>query len=534
MSGSNAYMQMPGGGLILPESVAETRIREVTAAVLGLGGAHRTARPGNKNVTDWETSDGSADSDLIPDLSTLRSQSRDLNRNEALPAGALNTLTTLTIGEGIYPQAAFNAKYLKSRYGLTDEQIRETQEIADLIFYTWADSLNASSNRQLNFWDQQEVSFYSEHLNGDALALRRYKKRPGALLQLCVQLIEGDRIETPSDKRLDDKIRGGIEYNADGEPEYVHVLKKHPGERLANSFASGEFTRLPIYGSDGMLKTIHLANRKRIDQSRGEPWLAPVIELFKQMGRYTEAEIAAAVVSGIFAVLIKTQAPAGPTFPTGALPGAVAPNVPQGANVTRLQSGTMTELRPGEDIVTVNPGRPNPNFDPFILACFQYAGAALEIPHEVVTGHFTASYSAARAAMLKAWRGVMKKRTKHVRRFCQPVREWVLAEAVGLGMLEMPGFFDDPLARASWLGCEWTGSVMGQIDPLKEAKAAEIWDALGVVTKTKIAAEQFGTDFEATATRRKQEAAMLPPEPKPTTGQPSGRPADDEDDETED
>ena len=39
------------------------------------------------------------------------------------------------------------------------------------------------------------------------------------------------------------------------------------------------------------------------------PLLAPIIETLKQLGRYTDAELMAAVVSGMYTVFIETQAP---------------------------------------------------------------------------------------------------------------------------------------------------------------------------------------------------------------------------------
>jgi capsid protein len=100
-------------------------------------------------------------------------------------------------------------------------------------------------------------------------------------------------------------------------------------------------------------------------------------------------------------------------------------------------------------------------------------GAALDIPFEVLLKHFTASYSASRGAMLEMWRSVISRRTWLVRRFCQPVREWVIEEAVLRGYLNAPGFFTDPLARAAYCRTEWTGPTMGQLNPLDEVNAAE-------------------------------------------------------------
>ena len=65
---------------------------------------------------------------------------------------------------------------------------------------------------------------------------------------------------------------------------------------------------VPAYGAQtGRRNAIHLFERRRPGQSRGVPYLAPVIETLKQLDRYTEAEIAAAVVAGLFAVFVKSE-----------------------------------------------------------------------------------------------------------------------------------------------------------------------------------------------------------------------------------
>src|SRR5690606_12542726 len=118
-----------------------------------------------------------------------------------------------------------------------------------------------------------------------------------------------------------------------------------------------------------------------------------------------------------------------------------------------------------------NPGRPNAGFDPFVLAVLRQIGVALELPYEVLIKHFTSSYSAARAALLDAWRFFRRRRAWLARKFCQPVYEAWLADAVATGLVDAPGFFADPVRRASWCGARWIGDAPGQIDPQKEVDA---------------------------------------------------------------
>jgi capsid protein len=134
----------------------------------------------------------------------------------------------------------------------------------------------------------------------------------------------------------------------------------------------------------------------------------------------------------------------------------------------------------------------------------------------VLVKHFTASYSASRAAIMEAWKSFRRRRQWLVASDCQPVYAWVISEAVARGYLQAPGFFDDPLRRAAWLGTTWRGAPMGQLDPLKEAKAAREWMSMGATTLQDVTAEQFGKDWEdnlSQIARERVRIADLPPDP---------------------
>ena len=49
---------------------------------------------------------------------------------------------------------------------------------------------------------------------------------------------------------------------------------------------------------------------ERPAQRRGVPLLAPVLESMKQLSRYSDAELTAALVSSMFTVFITTKSPA--------------------------------------------------------------------------------------------------------------------------------------------------------------------------------------------------------------------------------
>jgi lambda family phage portal protein len=254
---------------------------------------------------------------------------------------------------------------------------------------------------------------------------------------------------------------------------------------------------------------VHYLDVDRIAQSRGIPALAPVIESLKQLDRYAEAELMAAVVSAFFTVFIKTTGD--DTGTANDLQGlnAGSPYPPEaGGRELQLGSGTVAELAPDESIETANPNRPNANFDPFFLAVIRQIGIALGIPYEVLIMHFSSSYTASKAALETARQFFTDKRNSAATDFCQPVYEWWLYEAVVRGVVKAPGFLDDPIARAAWCGSEWIGRAPIVLDAVKDANAAEKWIDLGVKTVESVTTETTGGDWKQNQEQRGRESAI--------------------------
>ncbi|HHT04575.1 MAG TPA: phage portal protein, partial [Bacteroidales bacterium] len=138
-----------------------------------------------------------------------------------------------------------------------------------------------------------------------------------------------------------------------------------------------------------------------------------------------------------------------------------------------------------------NPARANSQFDPYFTAFVTQIGAALEIPKEELMLHYDSSYSAARAAMLQAWRFYSQRRWWLVSDFCQPTRALVIDEAVARGMISLPGY-NDPAKRRAYLNALWIGPARGAIDELKEANAAGKRIDIGVSNESMEAAAMSG------------------------------------------
>jgi lambda family phage portal protein len=484
---------------VSPEAGLKRMMARQHMALVGGYTSGNRSRTSLKNVG---LSDGSANAEILPHLDKIRSDSRHLIRNQPLARGAIKTNITNVVGTGLLPQSTPNVRTLQKHLGLSEEQIDEFSSACDQEFSYWSGVLSGNKNcdasRSQTFTDMQGLVFTSVLESGDIFPIRRLIRRKNWRYSTAIQLVEADRVDNP--KRQADKphCHGGVEVDEYGAAVAYHILKKHPGNRWISG-SQFETARYEAYFKNGEWQVLHLMFKERPEQTRGVPYLAPVVEAFMQLGRYTEAEIMAAVVSAMYTVFIKTEDGAG-LAPLNSDTAASSDS-----DEIQLGNGTILDLAAGEDVTFANPGRPNQAFDPFVMAILRQIGVGLEIPFELLVKHFTASYSAAQAAMLEAWKYFRTRRKWLVQGFCQPVYEAVITEAVARGYISAPGFMGDPLVRAAYLGTVWVGPPRGMIRIDQEAKAYALIEDRGWQTGQEITAELTGGDWDQKHKRRVKE-----------------------------
>lgn len=465
--------------------------------MLALTGGHTGARRDRRQTKNWKPSAGSADNATLPDIQDLRDRSRDLIRNAPIAAGAINTVVTNTIGVGLKVQSRIDRDILKGILGDKEEDFAAFERHAERLFAYWSYSQDCDASRFQNFYGLQDLSFRSVLEAGDAFVIRRFIERPGKLFGTALQVIEADRVVNPDFKMDKPYLAGGVEMDTYGAPTAYHVRKGHPDDYSDDR--RQDSVRIPAYGSDGMPLVYHLVPRKRPGQTRTPPYLSPVIESLKQLDKYTEAELMSAVISSMFTVFVRSEDP----------DGISSMGEEKGDDKEfEMGSGAILDLLPYESIEIADPKRPNQAFDGFVLAIMRQVGVALEIPFELLVKHFTASYSAAQAALLEAWKFFKSRREWTAAVFCQPVYEAVITEAVARGYLKAPGFFSDPLIRQAYLGAEWIGPPRGQIDQLKEGRAARERVEMGISTLAEETAGLTGGDWERKHAQRAKEHKM--------------------------
>ena len=470
---------------------------------------------------DFKDDSFSPQDDIDQNLNTLRSRSRTLEMTAPLAAAAINTTATKTVGSGLYLKPCLDYEFL----GMTKEEAEEWERNTEREFALWAESKHCDATNVHTFYEMQELIFRGMLSNGDGIGLTKYDKPTQFMpYSLRLHIIESDRLCTPmyASKNTkstfnytstegintdnNNRIVNGIEIDEDGKKVAYWICNRYPDEYMRLRHKEQKWVRIEAYGKrTGNPNVLHLYTATRASAYRGVPLLAPVIESLKQLTRYSDAEIMAAVISGMFTVFVKSNG-ASSTNPFGNVTnpfsgnGGAETESPRRSSVDELGigNGMINILEEGEDITFANPTRPNANYDAFIVSVYKQIGAALEIPYEVLLKSFNSSYSASRAALLEAAEMFKKRRTYLQDDFCQPTYEMWLAEAVAIGRIKCKGFFTDPLIHKAWCTAKWNSTAtIPVLDPTKEVQAAKMRVEEGFSTREQETVALNGGDYKS-------------------------------------
>lgn len=472
-------------------------------------GANQT----KKSMRGWDYYGGSAKEDIEDNISVLRQRSRDAYMGIPAASAALKTMRTNVIAGGLTPAPQIDAEFL----GMTDEEAEKLQTQIIREFSLWADTPTCDAERVDNFYQMQQLTFLSYMMNGDAVVLLPLKQMVGQPYDLRIRLIEADRICSPDlyDRLSPCVVRGhnvhqivqGVETDRDGMVVAFWICNRHPLSSIATlDTGKMEWVRVEAYSREtGRRNVLHVMNRERAGQRRGVPILAPVLEALKQLGRYTDAEITAAVISAMFTVFIQSDiATDGRPFGELLPPEELIDSADQSS--IELGPGAIVSLNPGEKLQFADPKHPNTGYDAFTNSMIKQIGAALEIPEEVLFKQFTTSYSAARGALNEFWRTCQMQRDWFKDDFCKPIYEQWFAEAVARGRINAPGFFDDPAIRKAYTTCDWNGPARTNLNPVQEVDAAIKRVEAGFSTAQEETATMTGGDYNRNIRQRVIEA----------------------------
>lgn len=487
-------------------------------ALINSGYGNYGANLTKKSMRGWLFHGGSSKEDIEDNIDVLRQRSRDAYMGVPVATGALKTLRTNVLAGGLIPSPKIDADYL----GLDPEQTDQLQRQIRREFGLWADTSDCDADGLDNFYKIQQLMFLGYLMNGDSFAVLPMEQMEGQPYELRIRLIEADRICSPymMDRYSPCVVDGyqvyqivqGVETDRDGKVIAYWVCSRHPLASVVNLQPEGlKWTRVEARGvKTGRRNILHMMVRERAGQVRGVPILAPVLETLKQLGRYTDAEVTAALISSMFTVFVMSQSvsddrPLGEMFPDDML-------IDKADDTSiELGPGAIVSMNPGETVSFADPKHPNTGYDSFVAAVIKQVAAALELPPEVLFKQFSTSYSAARGALNEFWRVCGVYRDWVTEDFCQPIYEMWFAEAVAKGRIQAPGFFSDPAIRKAYTECTWNGPARTSLNPVHEVNSAVMRIGAGISTAQEETIQMTGGDYSQNIKQRLIEAQMKKP-----------------------
>ena len=465
-----------------------------------------------KSLKLWHPQHYSAKSDIDINLKVLRDRASELGTTP-LGAAAVRTQLTGVVNSGLKLFPRIKADDL----GLSAEAAREWNRRTKQEFELWANDLSCDFYGRNNFFELQRIAYWNELTDGDCFGLfRRRLPRGDNPYSLKIQLIEAQRVSNPHGystavespgKKKGSRIVNGIEVDKSGILQAVWISNRIWNEPT-NINPELTWQRVKLNGEkSGTRNILHLCYDTRIEQFRGEPYLSPVIETIKNVSRYADAELTSAIIKAFFALFFEQPEGNFDINQIGLKNDDDSPCLD--VSEYKAENGSAIALPRGVTVKAIDNANAQSTFESFTNQFVAQISAALNLPSELILKRFQSSYSASKAALLQAQEEFRQRRAAFVQDFCQPIYENFLVEAVALGRIDAPGFFDDAVKRRQWSAADWRTETSHLLDPLKEVQASQLKLQLGLSTYEQEAAELCGTDFFENARQLSLERELL-------------------------
>lgn len=428
------------------------------------------AQTGTQNRNHWAQADDlSANASADPEVRRrLRRRSRYERDNNPGLNGLVRTLANETVGTG--PRLLLDL----------GESFEDAAGVVEDHFRRWCKSVKLA--------DKLRVMREARPVDGEAFGLLVDNPAVRHPVKLDVKLIESDQVETPGvAAALKPTDVSGIEFDADGNPAFYHVLRQHPGD-VGYWNWSGEFDRIAAR------HVLHWFMPSRPGQARGIPEITPSLETVAQLRRYDLAVLTAAETAANISGVIQSKD--GDTSYDSE--GSGESKVEDFAEVD-ISRNALLKLPDGQTISQFKAEQPTAQYGEFRSVQMASIGRPLLAPKNISTGDSsTYNYSSGRLDHQPFHRSVWIDRAKAETDLIDRVFLAWLAEARLIGLI--PDTLPDP-ELWSW---EWHWDGFTQLDPLKDTQAAELRINLGLSTLAEECAAE-GRDWRKVQNQRAKE-----------------------------
>jgi lambda family phage portal protein len=449
---------------------------------------------------------------LWTDYWTLRARSAELFKRNLYARGLIRRLITNELNTGLHLEATPEESVL----GFEEDGLADWSEKVEIRFYLWGKDPFACDHIELrSFGALQAMARLEALVDGDVLVVNRQDARTGLPR---VQLISGSAVQTPFGvtAQRGNRIEHGVELDAFGRQVAYWVRQTDGTTKRLPAFGEKSGRRLAwlVYGVD-----------KRLDDVRGEPLLALVLQSLKEIDRYRDSTQRKAVINSMLAMFIKKDVDKPGSRPFTAGGGAIRRDNDTAIDSTGAERSfrvaehipglVIDELQAGEEPEAFQTNGTVENFGAFEEAVIQAVAWANEVPPEIMRLSFSSNYSASQAAINEFKAYLNRVRTSFGENFCGPIfQEWLLSEALNR-RVDAPGLLEawrDPAQYdiyGAWVASDWSGNIKPAVDQSKLVKGYKEMVAEGFITRDRAARELTGTKYSKNAQKLRRENEQL-------------------------
>jgi capsid protein len=450
----------------------------------------------------------------IVDHWLLRKRSKQIFTENLYARGLVRRLLTNEINKGLALEATPDADIL----GLKPEDLAAWAENTERRHIIWGKNPDLCDHRGARTMGALERQARMMALvSGDVLVVLRQ----GPVGLPTVDLIDAEHVSDPESDTLIRAVRNRgnkIEYGVEVTPSGRHIA-------FFVKQANGIHRRITALGAKTGRRQAWLlyGTERLIDDVRGQSLLGLVLQSLKELDRYRDAELRAAVVNSMIAMWVEKTENKMSSLPIQG--GAVRKDTVttqddsegrKDVQFSSLMPGMMLqELQHGEKPTSYDTKRPNVNMGVFEAAVINGIAWANEIPPEVLTLAFQNNYSASRGAVNEFKMYLERVRAGFGEEFKDPIyQEWLLSEVLSNNIVA-PGFLEawrDPLKwdkYGAWVLADWSGAIKPNVDLLKEVKAYKELVAEGWITRDRASRDLTGMKYSKTVQQLVSENGQL-------------------------
>lgn len=399
------------------------------------------AAQASRLVGEWMPADLKVNDILKSSNPIIRTRVRQMVRDFAPFARAVNNTVTFVVGEGIRFQS------LVADPG--GKPIKPLRDDIESRFRDWMDQADVSG--RLHFHELQQLAVRQDAEVGEYIAVMRPPKRSGRH-PFSLQFFESERLgDWAARPEGGNVINQGVEYD----PETGEIAAYHFSDE-----GYGSPTRI-----DAAL-VLHDFRTLRPGQLRGVSPLVQALLIARDLGDYVQAEVDSAKMASKWLAFVRTPDPmAAQAARLDGLSGG-----PSGDRIETLENAIIEYLRPEEDIKFQSHNRPGDAFEIFWRFVLRIISITAGIPYELLSGDYSGlSYTNLRGIRNDFRQILQPQQRRHVIHFCRPVfRSWMDMEVLRDPAF-LPGYFVDPQRFQRGV---WIPAGMPEIDPLREFKAS--------------------------------------------------------------